>query len=329
MYWDFLHRRGCKNRRPCGDSENAPQRGIFPWSHIDSCSCEEKLPLARRLWKGFGIMFQFTDECKIGIEEIDNEHRYLFQLINEGISLTNNEFLNDRYEKVKEFLQRLEDYAEQHFAHEERYMEQIRDPELIHQRMQHDIFREKVRNFMFMNISEDEEQQRLLEELLNFLAKWLYHHIIGSDIMIGQLPPLEEWMIKENPCEFTEDYLTGIELIDAEHKELFRIAGKANTLVRKQVTADDFDEVMEVLQELKNYTKEHFQDEEDYMESIQYEGLEHQKRAHETFVEKIESVDLNQIDENPQEYMESLIEFLIGWLIKHILYTDKKIPKKR
>ena len=43
-------------------------------------------------------------------------------------------------------------------------------------------------------------------DLVTFLAKWLYSHILGSDIMIGKLPPLEEWMIKENYfaviCEF-------------------------------------------------------------------------------------------------------------------------------
>ena len=35
---------------------------------------------------------------------------------------------------------------------------------------------------------------------------------------------------------------------------------------------------------------------------------------------------LIELDENPQKYMESLIEFLLGWLINHILYSDKKIP---
>ena len=41
--------------------------------------------------------------------------------------------------------------------------------------------------------------------------------------MIGKLPPLEEWMIRDNPCEFTDDYLTGIEIVDLEHQQLFCI----------------------------------------------------------------------------------------------------------
>lgn len=273
-------------------------------------------------------MFHFTDDCIIGIKQLDDEHRYLFSLIEKGTNLLQSEYLTDRYEKMKEILEELDAYAEQHFSHEEAYMEQIRDPELFRQRMQHDIFRDKIRDWMFTDISSEEEQQQVLEELMNFLAKWLYHHIIGSDIMIGKLPPLEEWMIRENPCEFTDEYLTGIELVDGEHRQLFLIVEKAYKLVKSYSVADSYDEVMKILGELKDYTREHFRDEEEYMESIHYEGLEAQRNAHAAFVNKLESIDLFQLDEDPQKYMESLIEFLLGWLINHILYTDKKIPNK-
>ena len=68
-------------------------------------------------------------------------------------------------------------------------MEQIRDPELIRQRMQHSLFRDKIRDFSFADIDDPGKQQQVVTDLLNFLAKWLYHHILGSDIMIGKLPP--------------------------------------------------------------------------------------------------------------------------------------------
>lgn len=271
-------------------------------------------------------MFHFTEDCVIGIQQIDDEHRYLFSLMEKGLDLLHSEYLTDRYEKVKDILDELEAYAEQHFAHEEAYMEEIRDPELIRQRIQHALFRDKVRDFMFKDINDEDEQQAVLEELMNFMARWLYHHIIGSDIMIGKLPPLEEWMIRENPCEFTEEYLTGITLIDEEHRELFRIVEKAHHIVKSYSVADSYDEVVQILNELKGYAAEHFQDEEEYMASICYDGLEAQKRAHASFVEKLESMDFDKIDSDPQQYMESLIEFLLGWLVQHILYTDKKIP---
>ncbi|MCD8039238.1 MAG: hemerythrin family protein [Lachnospiraceae bacterium] len=271
-------------------------------------------------------MFQFTDDCMIGIEQIDDEHRALFNLLNKAGALLANDFGSDCYEELKEIIGELDSYAEQHFAHEEAYMLEIRDPELIRQRAQHSYFREKIRDFEFVNIDADEEQQRVLTELVNFLARWLYRHILGSDIMIGKMPPLEEWMLRENPCEFTDDYLVGIELIDNEHRELFRIVDKANRLVKSYDEASGYDKIIDILNQLKDYTKEHFADEEEYMESIGYDGLEAQKRAHDAFIEKLENINLDEIDENPQESLEELLEFLLGWLVNHILYTDKKIP---
>jgi hemerythrin len=43
-------------------------------------------------------------------------------------------------------------------------------------------------------------------------------------------------------------------------------------------------------------------------------------------VDKLENIDVQAIDDNPEEELNSLLEFLLGWLINHILYTDKKIP---
>ncbi len=272
------------------------------------------------------MTFEFTQDCITDIETIDDEHRNLFALLSKAYNMACTDYHSDYYQELKNILEELDFYAETHFAHEEEYMVQIRDPELIRQRSQHAFFRDKVREYEFVNIDNEEEQQRVLTELVRFLAKWLYRHILSSDILIGKLPPLEEWMVRENPCEFTDEYLTGIELVDAEHKELFRIVDKANQLVKNFDSLSGYDSIMQILNELKEYTKEHFADEEEYMEGIQYEGLSAQKRAHEAFVDKLENISLDQIDANPQENLQELLEFLLGWLINHILYTDKKIP---
>lgn len=207
-------------------------------------------------------------------------------------------------------------------------MQKIRDPELILQRNQHIVFREKIRKWSFADIDEFDQQQEVLEEIMQYLARWLYHHIISSDAMIGKLPPLEEWMLKENPCEFVDEYRTGIEFIDEEHEELFRITDRANQCMRDAEDTDTYDDIIVILQELRDYTKRHFKDEEEYMERIQYDGLPAQQRAHESFIDKISNIDLDAVDGDPKVYLQSLIEFLLGWLINHILYTDKKIPNE-
>ena len=272
-------------------------------------------------------MFEFTEDCMIGVPEIDEQHRHLFELMNEGIRLAANSYTGDRYTSIKDLLDELDDYAEQHFTNEENYMEQIRDPELILQRNQHMIFRDRIREWSFADINDTEQQRRLLKELMEYLARWLYHHIISSDALIGKLPKLEEWMVKENPCEFLDEYRTGIAFVDEEHQELFRITDKANEYLHNDFAyGNGYDEIMGILQELKDYTKRHFKDEEAYMERIHYDGLPAQKRAHESFIDRLENIDLDRVDGDPKVHLESLIEFLLGWLINHILYTDKKIP---
>lgn len=273
-------------------------------------------------------MFEFTDDCKIGIDMIDEEHRHLFDILNKAYLLITTDCQIDHYQQLKDIIAELDQYAEQHFAHEEAYMAQIRDPELILQRTQHTFFREKILAFDLINIDDLQNQQQVLSDLILFLAKWLYSHILGSDIMIGKLPPLEEWMIKENPCEFTDEYLVGVDLIDGEHRELFSIVDRANRLVKTYDAISGYDRIVEILNELKDYTIEHFRDEEEYMESIHYEGIEAQKRAHEAFIDKLENIDYNEIEDNPQESLQKLLEFLLGWLINHILYVDKKITAR-
>lgn len=133
-------------------------------------------------------------------------------------------------------------------------------------------------------------------------------------------------MVKENPCEFSEEYKTGIAMIDGEHKTLFEITGRVYDILKAGATEEDADNIIEILRELRQYTAEHFSDEEEYMRSIKYEGLEAQIRAHRTFIAELDGIDEAEIHKNPQEYVKSLIEFLLGWLINHILKVDMRIP---
>lgn len=272
------------------------------------------------------IMFKFTSECRLGVEAIDKEHEHLFSIINEAITIIYYDYGEDQYFKIKHLLNELEHYADSHFAHEEAYMEKIRDPELILQRSQHRVFQQRLYEFTFRNIHDEAPQREALKELLAFLSLWLYRHILSSDTMIGKLPPIEEWMLKENPCEFLEEYMTGINLIDREHEVLFETIERAHTRLGTWREGDPYDDIINILDELKADTIHHFADEEEYMQHIGFEGYGAQKHAHEAFVYQMDNVDFGDIEENPKLYMQSLFAFLMGWMINHIVNMDKKIP---
>lgn len=266
-------------------------------------------------------MFQFTQDCLIGIEEIDNEHRRLFEMINQAFALLQEP--SATIVAVRELVAALKEYAVTHFAHEEAYMEQICDPELPRQRREHAAFVAKV-NGVNLDLSDEDSAKRTMNDLLEYLSRWLYRHILGSDILIGKIGNVE----KADPFAFTKEYWTGIEMIDEEHKKLFEIIRETNDLIHEELLHDKYDEIMRLLEELRDYTIVHFNDEEAYMERIGYEGLAAQRAAHQIFVDKLTEINLDDVDDNQEEYLKELIQFLLGWLSNHILLVDKKIPKE-
>lgn len=259
-------------------------------------------------------MYQFTDDLLIGIEAIDNEHKMFFCIINEALTSLQAEDINI-HTLSRETLARLSDYARTHFSHEEAYMKEIQDPELTSQQQEHADFINRINHISFDNLG-DYEARKKLEELLKYLAGWLFKHIISSDTLIGKF---------ESPFAFTSKYHTGIELVDEEHRRLFEIIANADRIIHADLLHDKYDEIVYILSELREYTIVHFQDEEEYMKQINYPELAQQQKAHEAFIEKLSSIDLDSLDNHQQDYLEDLIAFLLNWLTVHILQMDKKI----
>ena len=268
-------------------------------------------------------MYQFTKDCLIGIDHIDEEHKKLFSMINQGVSLLKEDG-SVAVLAAKSLIPSLKAYAMEHFAHEEAYMVEINDKELVRQKKEHAEFTNYVNSFDVNSLTA-ENGKEALNELMTYLIRWLYHHILSSDMMIGFNKNNE---VSADPFAFSEKYRTGIAHIDDEHEKLFEIIKRTDEAIHAELVHDKFDLIVDIINELKDYTLFHFQDEEAYMERICYEGLDAQKIAHEAFVEKIKLINLDDVDENQQAYLEELIEYLVGWLTTHILKMDKKIPMK-
>ena len=125
--------------------------------------------------------------------------------------------------------------------------------------------------------------------------------------------------------EFKESYRTGIEFIDDEHKKLFEIAENAYQLQQNEFIADKYDHIVEILEELKDYTKFHSGHEDSYMKEIGYKGMFTQKVQHDAFIAKLDGLDLQSLDENSDEAIHDILTFLTNWLVEHILNVDKLI----
>lgn len=127
--------------------------------------------------------------------------------------------------------------------------------------------------------------------------------------------------------EFKDEFLTGIEQIDNEHRRLFEIAEELYVLKNEEFVPDKYDNIRHILGELREYTITHFAHEEQYMESIGYKKIFTQKIQHTELINTIKEWNLDNIDENQDEAIEEILKTVTEWLTEHILYQDKQIGK--
>lgn len=130
-----------------------------------------------------------------------------------------------------------------------------------------------------------------------------------------------------NMILWKDDYKIGVETIDNQHKKLFEIANSAYELLKNNSYIDKYDRIVDILEELRDYTVFHFRSEEEYMESIGYKRLLSQKVAHNDFIDKINSINLDEVDENQDKHIIELLDFIVNWISVHILESDMLISK--
>ena len=122
-----------------------------------------------------------------------------------------------------------------------------------------------------------------------------------------------------------EEYSIGIDLIDVQHKHLFEIGNDAYELLKNDLYIDKYDKIIQILEDLRQYAKFHFQSEENYMMEIKSDQLPSQKIAHDEFVKKIYDIDFKSIDENQKEHLDEILTFIFNWILEHVLHKDKLI----
>ncbi|ADL68092.1 bacteriohemerythrin [Thermoanaerobacterium thermosaccharolyticum] len=125
-----------------------------------------------------------------------------------------------------------------------------------------------------------------------------------------------------------EEFRLGVEEIDKQHKRIFDIANEAYDLLKDEFHLDKYDRIVDIIKDLKNYAVYHFDYEENYMKSIGYRKLLSHKVLHDDFKEKINNIDLDKVDENQDEYIKEILNFVVDWIESHILKTDRLYAEK-
>lgn len=133
-------------------------------------------------------------------------------------------------------------------------------------------------------------------------------------------------MMKE--IKWNERFNIGVESIDNAHRKLFSIVGKLIALNEDESKQQHA--CREGIKYFKNYTAQHFADEEAYMWSIGYPDLAVHKSLHDSLRDK--TIPALEAEMEAQDYStESVGHFLgicVGWLNGHIMVEDRAITGK-
>lgn len=123
--------------------------------------------------------------------------------------------------------------------------------------------------------------------------------------------------------EWNSTYEFGIDDIDNQHRKLVRIL---NTLWDSHNAGADRDAIGSIIDELVFYTKIHFNNEEKYMEDIDYSGLKDHRLIHRELTSQVIKIQ-EDYKKGTANLDDRLIDFLKSWLSNHILIEDKKYIK--
>ncbi len=119
---------------------------------------------------------------------------------------------------------------------------------------------------------------------------------------------------------WTDDYSVGDGTIDNDHRGLF---AAVNELEQAANTGAGPDEVGRIVVYLVRYVNEHFQREERLMHDCGYPDIAEHRDRHRQFSQKVYAIEqIHRVDPESINLAE-LVEFLRGWLVRHILGSDR------
>jgi hemerythrin-like metal-binding protein len=128
--------------------------------------------------------------------------------------------------------------------------------------------------------------------------------------------------------EWTEDLSVGIDIIDEQHKELFK---RINGLVEAIRSSTCKYSIPEVIRFLEDYIVTHFSEEERYMMRYDYPDFQQHRAQHgifmNNFIELKKELEILEGGKKRGSYDLSVTtnQVVVDWILDHISKIDKKL----
>ncbi len=119
--------------------------------------------------------------------------------------------------------------------------------------------------------------------------------------------------------DWTDDFETGINSVDDQHRKLVEIVNKFDDAAKKGKGSRIMNEI---LTDLIAYTGEHFVSEEKLLADAGYPKLKQHHAQHQQLLRKVERLQF-EFDQQGKRITVEVRDFLKHWLTNHILKEDK------
>ncbi len=128
----------------------------------------------------------WKEKYKLGIENIDHQHKELFDRVGEFLKVIKSDGeWETKLEKVKETLEFMKEYVITHFDSEEAYLKEIGFPEYEEHKAIHEDFKAKVTEYA-QKFEEENYDEELVQEFGGMLMAWLINHVASTDQKIAE-----------------------------------------------------------------------------------------------------------------------------------------------
>ena len=121
------------------------------------------------------IKIEWNSGYSVRIDEFDDQHRVLFQAIDDLLQAIQ---MGSTVETIEDVMARLMDFTRDHFAREERFLEEHGYPDLESHKREHGSFVNRIAEYQELI---HRGEIRLSLTMLEFLVQWLTRHILGTD----------------------------------------------------------------------------------------------------------------------------------------------------
>jgi len=139
-------------------------------------------------------------------------------------------------------------------------------------------------------------------------------------VMLIIIPVIHDKIVSKRFVKWNDSYSVGIESIDNDHKKLL---GLINQLQTASHYSTDENMVDEILNELVNYTKYHFDREEVMLKENNYPEFDAHKEQHESMISQVSEF-IHEYQQHNERTIDDVIQYLKSWLINHINGCDQE-----